>query len=97
MKKILLLVSLIALALPAFASVSAVPTAHSPARHGSLTPHKKALHKKRRMSEAQQTTASRMKACGKQWKTDKLAGRVGGPNQQKWPQYWSACNKRLKG
>ena len=38
--------------------------------------------------------ASRQKQCGAQWKADKAAGKTG---TQTWPQYWSACSKRLKG
>jgi hypothetical protein len=37
---------------------------------------------------------SRQKQCGAQWKADKAAGKTGA---QTWPQYWSACSKRLKG
>lgn len=37
---------------------------------------------------------SRQKQCGTQWKADKAAGKTG---TQTWPQYWSACSKRLKG
>ncbi len=35
----------------------------------------------------------RIKKCGAMWQADKAAGKTGG---LKWPQYWSACNKRLK-
>ena len=34
------------------------------------------------------------KECSAQWKADKAAGKIA-PGQT-WPQYWSACNKRLK-
>ncbi|WP_174290916.1 hypothetical protein [Sphingomonas bacterium] len=37
---------------------------------------------------------SRQKQCGTQWKADKAAGKTGSLT---WPQYWSACSKRLKG
>ncbi len=36
---------------------------------------------------------ARMRACGADWKTAKAEGKTGG---QKWPQYWSECNKRKK-
>jgi hypothetical protein len=36
-----------------------------------------------------------MKKCGAEWKEEKAAGKVA--KDMKWPQYWSACNKRLKG
>ena len=36
----------------------------------------------------------RQKKCGAEWKAAKAAGKI--EKGQKWPQYWSACNKRLK-
>ena len=42
---------------------------------------------------AQQAMYTRIKSCGRQWQKAKEKGRTKG---QKWPQYWSACNKRLK-
>jgi len=49
---------------------------------------------KRPRSAAQTATASRQHECGNQWKADKAAGKI--TPGQTWPQYWSACNKRLK-
>ena len=49
---------------------------------------------KRPRSAAQTATASRQHQCGDQWKADKAAGKIAAG--QTWPQYWSACNKRLK-
>ena len=37
---------------------------------------------------------ARERACGADWKADKAAGKI--PAGQKWPQYWSECNKRKK-
>jgi len=37
---------------------------------------------------------ARERACGKEWREKKAAGQI--EKGQKWPQYWSACNKRLK-
>jgi len=37
---------------------------------------------------------ARMRACGAEWKSAKAEGKV--PAGQKWPQFWSACNKRKK-
>ena len=45
-------------------------------------------------SAAQVAEVSRQKQCGTMWKADKAAGKTG---SQTWPQYWSACSKRLKG
>jgi hypothetical protein len=39
-------------------------------------------------------TRTRIKRCGFEWKQAKLAGRL--PSRQRWPQYWSTCNARLK-
>jgi hypothetical protein len=36
----------------------------------------------------------RQKKCGAEWKEAKKAGKV--EKGMKWPQYWSACNKRMK-
>jgi hypothetical protein len=49
---------------------------------------------KRPRSAAQTATASRQHQCGNEWKADKAAGKIA--SGQTWPQYWSACNKRLK-
>jgi hypothetical protein len=37
----------------------------------------------------------RQRKCGAEWKAAKAAGKIAAG--MKWPQYWSACNKRLKG
>jgi hypothetical protein len=37
----------------------------------------------------------RQKKCGAEWKEAKAAGKV--EKGMKWPLYWCACNKRLKG
>lgn len=37
---------------------------------------------------------ARERACGAEWKAAKAAGQI--PAGQKWPQYWSECNKRKK-
>ena len=41
-----------------------------------------------------QAMYARERACGKERKAAKAAGRI--PAGQKWPQYWSECNKRMK-
>ena len=41
-----------------------------------------------------QAMVARERACGADWKADKAAGRI--PAGQKWPQYWSECDKRKK-
>jgi hypothetical protein len=49
----------------------------------------------RQPSAGQLAVRERMKRCGAEWRQAKAAGGV--PAGQKWPQYWSACNTRLKG
>jgi hypothetical protein len=56
---------------------------------------------KKKGAEKPQATAGqlaareRQKKCGAEWKEAKAAGKI--EKGMKWPQYWSACNKRLKG
>jgi hypothetical protein len=45
-------------------------------------------------SPGRQAMIARERACGAEWKADKAAGRI--PAGQKWPQYWSECDKRKK-
>ncbi|MCJ2005663.1 hypothetical protein [Methylobacterium sp. J-092] len=46
-------------------------------------------------SAGQMAARQRQKTCGAQWRALADAEKVSqGP---KWPQYWSKCNKRLKG
>ena len=40
------------------------------------------------------TGAERRTKCSEEWKAAKAAGKTAG---QKWPQFYSECNKRLKG
>jgi hypothetical protein len=64
--------------------VAAKPVAATKVSHlpGAQSPAMVAMH-------------DRQRQCGQQWKSDKAAGKI--PAGQKWPQYWSACNTRLKG
>jgi hypothetical protein len=45
-------------------------------------------------SAGQLALRERQKKCGAEWRETKKAGKV--EKGMKWPQYWSACNKRLK-
>jgi hypothetical protein len=45
-------------------------------------------------SPGRQAMIARERACGAEWKADKAAGRI--PAGQKWPQFWSECDKRKK-
>jgi len=46
------------------------------------------------MSPGRTAMIARERACGAEWKAEKAAGKI--PVGMKWPQYWSACNKRKK-
>lgn len=46
-------------------------------------------------SAGQVAMRDRQKKCAAEWKADKAAGKI--EKGMKWPKYWSACNKRLKG
>src|SRR5262249_50327916 len=45
-------------------------------------------------ANAKQAEYARERACGKEWKADKAAGKV--QAGMTWPQYWSECDKRKK-
>jgi hypothetical protein len=49
---------------------------------------------KRAASAGLAAARERQKKCGVEWKEAKGAGKI--EKGMKWPQYWSACNKRLK-
>jgi hypothetical protein len=44
--------------------------------------------------DGHEAEVARERACAKDWKADKAAGKV--PAGMKWPQYWSACDQRKK-
>lgn len=64
----------------------------APAAGSSTTAAPKA---KRPLTPGQLAARERQKKCAAEWKQAKAAGKV--EKGMKWPQYWSACNKRLKG
>ncbi len=77
---------------PAPATVAApAPRAAAPAK---AAPAAKAARTPGQATAAQQAMYARERQCGAQWKADKAANKV--PAGQTWPQYWSACNKRMK-
>ena len=82
----LLAAGLIAAPLPALAQTA---TATQPA-----VPDKKPAKAKRTLTPGQLAAQERMKKCAAEWKEAKAAGKI--EKGMKWPQYWSACNKRLK-
>jgi hypothetical protein len=46
------------------------------------------------LSAAQIAFRKRIHECGTEWSQDKAKGKI--PAGEKWPQFWSACNTRLK-
>ena len=59
------------------------------------TAAKETTKPKKPPSPGQLAARERQKKCGAEWKAAKAAGKI--EKGMKWPQYWSACNKRLKG
>jgi hypothetical protein len=55
---------------------------------------KKETKAKKEPSAATLAMRERQKKCGAEWKEAKTTGKI--EKGQKWPQFWSACNKRLK-
>jgi hypothetical protein len=49
---------------------------------------------KKPQSASQVALRERQRKCGAEWKVAKSASKV--EKGMNWPQYWSACNKRLK-
>jgi len=58
-------------------------------------PAKTKSAKTKKSSGGREAANARRRACGVEWKADKAAGKIA--DGMKWPQYWSACNKRKKG
>jgi hypothetical protein len=79
------------LGMAAFAAALLALTAASPA----MAQAKKTGAAKSQPSAGQLAVRERQKKCGAEWKEAKAAGKI--EKGMKWPQYWSACNKRLKG
>jgi hypothetical protein len=58
-------------------------------------PAKPAAKSKKAPTAGQLATRERQKKCAAEWKEAKAGGKL--EKGMKWPQFWSACNKRLKG
>jgi uncharacterized low-complexity protein len=50
---------------------------------------------KKEPTAAQLAARERMSKCSVEWREAKAGGKV--EKGMKWPQFWSACNKRIKG
>jgi hypothetical protein len=88
---------LIAAPLPPVVTTAAAQTA-APAKPDvktdTKTDTKPAAKTKQPPSAGVAAMRERQKKCGAEWKAAKAAGKV--EKGMKWPQFWSACNKRLK-
>lgn len=80
------LAAALALSLGAATPASAQTTA-APAKKSETAKPKRSL------SASVTAFRDRQKKCSAEWKEAKAAGTT---KNQKWPQFWSACNKRLK-
>lgn len=83
---------------PKAAAKPAAAPAAAPAKPAA-TPAKPAAEAKpaadeKPLTPGQQAARERIKKCGAEWTAAKEAGKI--KAGQKWPQYWSDCNKRLK-
>jgi len=58
-------------------------------------PDNKTSKPKKEPSAGMQAMRERQKKCGAEWKEAKAGGKI--EKGMKWPKFWSACNKRLKG
>ncbi|MBS0478145.1 MAG: hypothetical protein JSR79_02460 [Proteobacteria bacterium] len=82
------------LAKPAAVTPPAKPAPAAAAKPAkAVTPAKPAI-RPGQPTAAQAAMYAREKQCGAQWRADKAAKKV--PASETWPQYWSACNKRMK-
>jgi hypothetical protein len=75
-------------------SGEAATPAASPAAETKPTPAPEATKPAAKPTSGRQAMIARERACGAEWKADKAAGKVAAG--MKWPQYWSACDKRKK-
>lgn len=66
----------------------------APADAKPATAAKPKAKTKKPPTPGQLAARERAKKCGAEWKAAKAGGTI--EKGQKWPQYWSACNKRLK-
>ena len=82
------------LARPAVVATPAKPIVAAPAKPARVATPAKPATTPGQPTAAQSAMYARERQCGAQWKADKAANKVAAG--ETWPQYWSACNKRLK-
>ena len=72
----------------------AVATPPAAETRPAATEAKPAAAEAKPASGGRQAMYARERACGKEWKTEKAAGKI--PAGMKWPQYWHECDQRKK-
>ena len=77
-----------------FSQLASAQTTAPTAADAAKPAAKKSAKPKKPPSAGQIAARERQKKCGEEWKAAKAGGKV--EKGMKWPQYWSACNKRLK-
>jgi hypothetical protein len=86
-----------AAAKPAAPAAAPAPAAASPAaapaKPSAMTPAAAPAKTAAPATGGKAAENTRIKACGAEWKEAKAAGKTAG---QKWPQFWSECDKRKK-
>jgi hypothetical protein len=87
---VLIAAGLLAAPLPQLVSTAVAQTAQPEKKDA-----KPEAKPKKAPSAGMQAMRERQKKCGAEWKEAKTAGKI--EKGMKWPKYWSACNKRLKG
>jgi hypothetical protein len=75
------------------ATLIAAPVGSARAEMATTKPKKESA-KKETADKSGMSGAERRKKCSAEWKEAKAAGKTA---NQKWPQFYSACNTRLKG
>src|SRR5438477_12869031 len=78
----------------AAAPTAIAPTAPAAPASGPATAAPTTTAKPATGATGRQAMIARERACGAEWKADKAAGKI--QAGMKWPQYWSACDKRKK-
>ena len=81
-------------AAPAAAPAAAAPEKPAPAATAKPPAPKSTSTPATKPTGGRAAEVARERACGKDWKADKAAGKI--PQGMTWPKYWSACDKRKK-
>jgi hypothetical protein len=79
---------------PAAGTTPAATPAPAPAATAPAAETAPSAAPAKKPSPGREAMIARERACGAEWKADKAAGKI--EAGMKWPQYWSACNKRKK-